>query len=227
MESNKFFKFLWRTNAIFIFCLAVVSLCCGLMIAALAISEMRAEKTPPPIAELTADAGNFEDDLRLRLPYSQKKAGHYTYLELRAGDDSYGKLSSYSQSQIRNIAAVNLKSGTTKWIFDGAQQQIEKYSSIVKSETSEEGKTINITTGFLLTVATSRADKSIIRDIWIMPPNGEDVRKVVSDISGSTDIERYDDNGLRLIIETDDTIEIYSLDPDALTLGEPITVTLP
>ena len=227
MENNRFFKFLWRANAIFIFGAALLALISLLIFAVFAISEMRSYQAPPPPAANVSTETNVENNLSIRIPYSPETVDHYTYFELRAGEDSLGKLSSYSKSQIRNIAIFDLETNETKWVFKGSQQEIEGFERIKKSIKSETGKSTRVTVGFLLTVATSRQDKSINRDLWIMSPDGADFRKIIPSILGKVDIQQYGNNETRIMIENDNYVEIHPVDINNLSLGKAVTVTLP
>ena len=141
---------------------------------------------------------------------------------------NYGKFSSSSQSQIRNIAIFDLEKNTTKWVFSDAQQEIKKYQRINKSIVDENGATDTLTAGILLTVATSRADQSIVKDLWVMSINGENLRKILPDVKGNTiKLEYYDGKNAKLMVEADNNIDIYPLDVDNLTLGERVTVSWP
>ena len=223
MENNRFFKFLWRANAIFIFGAALLALISLLFFAVFAIPEMRSNQALPPPAANVSTETNVENNLSIRIPYSPETVDHYTYLELRAGED----ISSYSKSQIRNIAIFDLETNETKWVFKGSQQEIEEFERIKKSIKSETGKSTRVTVGFLLTVATSRQDESINRDLWIMSPDGADFRKIIPSISGKVDIRQFGNNETRIMIENDNYVEIHPVDINNLSLGKAVTVTLP
>ena len=225
MDENKFFKFLWRANAVSIFIVAI-----GVIVLMfLALGDLRIHDTPPPISNQSIEATLSEEKFEIRIPHNLKKVDHYMYFEMRSGVDSYGKFSGGSQSQIRNIAIHNLNTNATEWIFDSAQQEIESYIPVVESVKSQGGdkKNISITRGFLLTVASSRTDGTIVRDVWVMRPDGQDFRKILSNISRRVRIEGYRDNQVKLLLEADEQVDVYPFDLDALTIGEAVSVSLP
>jgi hypothetical protein len=225
MEQNKFFKLIWRINALAI-CIASLGAVLFILIGGLIlIVEMRYYDTPPPVADTTENANTLEG-LRLNIPYSPAIVEPYTYFELKTGKESTGSLS-YSKSQIRNIAIVNLETGLTKWVFDGLQQEIESYEKIGKSIQNTDGHPEQLTTGLLLTVATSQRDMSVVRHVWVMKPNGDGLSKVIEGVTGEVDIQRFGKDQVRIIIETKNNVEIYPLDVDTLTIGEPSTVSFP
>jgi len=227
MENNRFFKFLWRANAVFIFGAALIAIFSALIFTVFVISEFRSyDAAPPPIVDDKMET-NIEDNLSIRIPYSPETVGQYTYFELRAGEDTLGKLSSYSKSQIRNLAIFDLEANETKWVFEGSQQEIEKYERITKSVKSDTGKSTRLTVGFLLTVATSRSDKSVNRDIWAMSPNGSGLQKIIPNVSGKIDTQTYGNNETRIIIEKINYVEIYPIDVNSLSVGKPVIVRLP
>ena len=61
-----------------------------------------------------------------------------------------------------------------------------------------------------------------------MSINGENLRKILPDVKGNAiKLEYYDGKNAKLMVEADNNIDIYPLDVDNLTLGEPITLTWP
>ena len=236
MEENRFFKFLWRGNAIFLFIAGVGFIGILLMAMAILMADLRSfNSPPPPVVNADHDktdqseTRSVSEDFNLQIPYSSQNAVGYTYFELRSGTDSYGKSLSGSTSQLRNIAVFDLNKNTTKWVFPNAQQEIEDFDSIVKKIEAVDGETKTVTTGFLLTVATSQADKSVHRDLWVMSPSGEDLRKLLPNIAAARGhrLETYDDGKKKLIVKTDEFIDVYPLDVDALRLGSPTRITTP
>ena len=235
MEENRFFKFLWRSNAIFLFIAGIGLIGILLMSALFLITEFGSSNAPPPVSvaaktgeALETSEKRVSESFKLQIPYSRQNVEGFTYFELRTGADSKGSLSG-SSSQLRNIAVFDLNKNTTKWVFANAQQEIEEFDSILKEVKSVDGKTKVITTGFLLTAATSQADKSISRDLWVISPNGQGLRKILSNITASRGprIETYGEGQKKLIIKTDETIDIYPLDVDTLTLGPRTKISLP
>lgn len=235
MEENRFFKFLWRGNAIFLFIAGVGLISILLMTFSFLITDLRPSNAPPPLVSAStertepSEAPKTEEDFKLQIPYSSQNAKGYTYFELRSGTDSYGKSLSGSTSQLRNIAVFDLNKNTTKWVFPNAQQEIEEFDSIVKKIEAIDGETKTVTTGFLLTVATSQADKSVHRDLWVMSPSGEDLRKLLPNIAAARGhrLETYDGGKKKLIVKTDEFIDVYPLDVDALRLGSPTRIRTP
>ena len=227
METNKFFKFLWRANAVFIFFAAMFAAIGALIIVLWMITDLRSEETPPPAAEIALDDNSEnQNDLRIQIPYRLRTVGNYTYFEMRSGEDSYGKFSSSKESQLRNIAVHDLVLNSTEWVFPNPNQEIESFMPVEIVVRDQTQKSTQETKAFLLKVATSNVDKSIVRDLWIMPPNGKDVRKILSNISGKLDLHRLGDDEFRIIIETKDGVDIYPLDVSGLTIENPSTVTI-
>jgi len=227
MDDNKFFKLIWRFNALVIFVGASALAVFALIALVLAISDSRNKATPPPVAEVPSNPNDVEEKFRIQIPHSSSQTGRYTYFEMRSGVDSYGKFSSGSNSQMRNLAIYDLKTDAIKWVFETAQQEIEAYKPVVKSIKSGDGKTISVKQGFLITVATSRTDGTIARDLWVMKPDGQDFRKILSNITGRVDVKKYGGEVSKLLLVTDETIDVYAFDINALTIGAPVTVSLP
>jgi hypothetical protein len=228
MEDNKFFKFLWRANAIFIFALTAIGLFFAVTASFFAITEMRSDVSPPPIPSALNDIADDDkiEGLRLDVPHSPKTVGDYTYFELKMGKDSNGKSLSYSKSQIRNIIVYNLKTDETHWVFETTQQEIESYKPILKISYNEEGEKIKITRGFLIVKATSDADKSVNRELWVMSPDGKDLRRLLANVSKTPNLE-YFDGQTKLIVETEKEITVYPINVDDLSIGAPVVVSVP
>lgn len=228
MDNHRVFKFLWRANAVIIFVVAILIACLTVLMLGIAIAESGSYDVPPPIADVSAQDNESAANLQLNFPYSNETVGNYTYIELQLEGNSGGSgLKSYVKSQIRNIAVFDLKANITTWVFEDSQQEIETYEPIKdRSPDGAEGLK-GVTKGFLLTVATSRADKTIVKDIWIMSPDGLDARKIISDVSDRLQIKYYGETEVKLLIKKDDKVDIYPLNVDTLTLGEVFTVTTP
>jgi len=227
METNKFFKFLWRANAIAIFCAAMGALFCIVLAVGFVISDLFHEDTPPPTIESVDDASAKDETLRIRLQYKSNAVENFTYFNLRSGEDNYGKLSGGSSSQRRNIAVYDSNTKTTHWVFETSNQEIEEFLRLQKTIRDDAGKSSSITKGFLLSVANSNTDGSITRNLWIMPLNGKNPKKLLSDISGRLKLHTTDDDQLTLMIERNAEIDIYPVDLETLTLGQVTTLSPP
>ncbi len=230
MEQNRFFKFIWRANGVFLFVAGLFLVGMALLSAIFLISDFGKSDTPPPPVSATAEPILAEGTFRLKAAsgkYNYDKVEGFAYFELRAGNDSWSKFGSGSSSQLRNIAVFDLNSDTTHWIFPDAGQEIEGYRAVNKTETSSDGETISITTGFLLPVAKSLPDGSVSRDLWVMTPDGKTLKNILSGISRSPDIETYGDNQTKLVFESKTHIDIYPFDVDNLTVGKSVRVSVP
>lgn len=228
MENNKFFKFLWRANAVFLFFAGIGLICLLCIFAVVLIAESRSWNSSPPPISASADKNSENEvfELRHNSDFAKTLGSDFTYFDLRSGTDSYGSLS-YSSSQLRNIGVFNLKTDKTHWVFPDQQQDIEQFRSVGKTRRDEvKDKSLN-RTGFILTVAKSLDNKSIVRDVWVMRPDGQDLRKILSDVATSPSIRTYGDNQKKLIIETKTHIDVYPFDVDMLTVGEPTRVSMP
>ena len=230
MEQNRFFKFLWRANAVFLFAAGLLLVGMLLMSAFFLINDFGYSKTPPPSVSTSTEQNRAEEIFSLRAPsrkYGDTPTENFTYFELRSGVDSYAKLSSGSASQLRNIAVFDLNKNTTHWVFPDSGQQIENYDDVRRAVILETGDKKWISTGFLLTVAKTLPDRTVSRDLWVMTPDGKTLKKILSDISDSPDIERYGDDKIKLVLETKTHIDVYPFDVDMLTVGEPTRVSIP
>ena len=228
METNKFFKFLWRANAIFIFGAAMGAIIIVLLMGVLLLSEVFHEDTaPPPAIEAVDGTSNKDETFRIRLPYNLKTVENFTYFELRSGEDSYGKVLSGSTSQNRNIGVYDTNTKTTHWVFESSNQEIESFLDLPMRVRDDAGKVKNITKAFLLKVANSNVDGTISRNLWIMPLNGKNPKNILSGISGNLKLHTTHDDQLTLMIETEDEIDIYPIDLETLTLGAVTTLSMP
>ena len=226
MDENRIFKTLWRINAVFIFAAGIFAVFCMFLVGGVLVSDLLGQEAAPPNAEEQV-VGADTEELRLSLPYSDRSVGSYIYLELETVSEYGGKFSSGKSSQIRNIAIVDLEANSTKWVFPQNFQEIESYLEIRRSVQTETENNEKETTGFFIEVATSDDNKKVIRDLWIMSPDGEILRKVLSNFSGRFKMKTFGENELRLIIEKADDIDIYQVDVDNLTIGEPVKIVAP
>jgi len=229
MENSKVFKFLWRANAVFLFIAGIGLIGLLLMAFSFLILDRGYSTAPPPAVLAATDQSQGEEVFTLRHPsnYGKTFSTDFTYFELRSGTDSYGKLSSGSSSQLRNIAVYDLNTDITHWVFPDAGQEIESFKSVGKSLKVDGREERTIRTGFLLTVAKTLPDRSISRDLLVMTPDGKTLKKVLSDIPGSPDVKTYSDDRKKLISESKTHIDIYPFDVDNLTVGKPTRVSLP
>jgi hypothetical protein len=226
MDENRIFKTLWRINAVFIFAAGIFAVFCMFLVGGVLVSDLLGQEAAPPNAEEQV-VGADTEELRLSLPYSDRSVGSYIYLELETVSEYGGKFSSGKSSQIRNIAIVDLEANSTKWVFPQNFQEIESYLEIRRSVQTETENNEKETTGFFIEVATSDDNKKVTRDLWIMSPDGEILRKVLSNFSGRFKMKTFGENELRLIIEKADDIDIYQVDVDNLTIGEPVKIVAP
>ena len=227
METNKFFKFLWRANAILIFFAAIGAIILLFTAVSYVISDLFHEDTPPPAIETVDSVFAKDETIRIRLPYNLKTVENFTYFELRSGEDSYGKVLSGSTSQNRNIGVYDTNTKTTHWVFESSNQEIESFLDLPMRVRDDAGKVKNITKAFLLKVANSNVDGTISRNLWIMPLNGKNPKNILSGISGNLKLHTTHDDQLTLMIETEDEIDVYPIDLETLTFGSVTTLSMP
>ena len=229
MENNRFFKLLWRANAVFLFIAGIGLIALLIMTFSFVITDLHPSDKPPPAVSASVDRIPENERFELRHPsnYGKTFSTDFTYFELRSGTDSYGSLSKGPSSQLRNIAVYDLETDATHWVFPDTGQEIESFKSVGKTLELEDQRNKTVRTGFLLTVAKSRPDGSVSRNLFVMRPSGEALEKLLSDIPGSPDIETYSDNQTKLVLETKTHIDVYPFDVDRLTAGEPTRVSIP
>ena len=227
METNKFFKFLWRANAILIFFAAIGAIILLFTAVSYVISDLFHEDTPPPAIETVDSVLAKDETIRIRLKTRFEAVDNFTYFDLKSGEDNYGKFSSGSSSQRRNIVVYDSDSKTSHWVFENLNQEIESFQELNKTIRDDAGKKTRVPKAFLLKVANSNVDGLITRNLWIMPLSGKNPKKIVSDIYGDLKLHTTDDDQLTLIIETSDGIDIYPVDLENLTLGQATTISPP
>ena len=230
MEENRLFKFLWRANAIFLFLGGALLIGILLISAIVMLADFRNSDAPPPTISADAERLEGNEAFRIETPSRKYRANEvegFVYFELRSGTDSYAKFSSGESSQLRNIGVFDLKTDEIHWVFPDAQQEVESFYSVTKSILDEKNQARTVTTGFLLTIAKSLSDGRIERDLWVMTPNGKNLRKILPNISRRPDIETYGENKVKLVMETDSKIDIYPFDVDTLRIGTPTEITIP
>ena len=227
METNKFFKFLWRANAILIFFAAIGAIILLFTAVSYVISDLFHEDTPPPAIETVDSVFAKDETIRIRLKTRFEAVDNFTYFDLKSGEDNYGKFSSGSSSQRRNIVVYDSDSKTSHWVFENINQEIESFQELNKTIRDDAGKKTRVPKAFLLKVANSNVDGLITRNLWIMPLSGKNPKKIVSDIYGDLKLHTTDDDQLTLIIETSDGIDIYPVDLENLTLGQATTISPP
>ena len=227
METNKFFKFLWRANAILIFFAAIGAIILLFTAVSYVISDLFHEDTPPPAIETVDSVFAKDETIRIRLKTRFEAVDNFTYFDLKSGEDNYGKFSSGSSSQRRNIVVYDSDSKTSHWVFENLNQEIESFQELNKTIRDDAGKKTRVPKAFLLKVANSNVDGLITRNLWIMPLSGKNPKKIVSDIYGDLKLHTTDDDQLTLIIETSDGIDIYPVDLENLTLGQATTISPP
>ena len=84
MDDHKFFKFLWRVNALVIFGVSFTAAVGLLILTWLLVEERRSYEGPlPPSAELSEQATPDREKIRLRVPYNRRSVDEYTYNEAR------------------------------------------------------------------------------------------------------------------------------------------------
>lgn len=224
MDNNKFFKLVWRANALLILGAALLAF----IVLLFAITDWRVTNLPPIAADLPVEASEMDYELRLR-SLNTKNVDGFAYFEVSAGETNLNKFSSYSYShrQTRNLLVFNLETNETRWVFPTSRQEIQYNASIQVRERNEFGESVLVTRGFLLTVATRNSEGAVTTDVWVMSVSGEDVRKVLSGVAGRVDLKLYADNDIKTIVETDGKIDMYSMDVSTLTLGDKVTIKIP
>ena len=131
METNKFFKFLWRANAILIFFAAIGAIILLFTAVSYVISDLFHEDTPPPAIETVDSVLAKDETIRIRLKTRFEAVDNFTYFDLKSGEDNYGKFSSGSSSQRRNIVVYDSDSKTSHWVFENLNQEIESFQELL------------------------------------------------------------------------------------------------
>jgi len=140
MEENKFFKWLWRINAIGLFLI----LCAGLFSF---INEQirrshRLDIPPEPISSLAEDPKGVEKwvlqsrEEMLGTPYFML-ALVSKYNKVKAKDKSYyattNNLAYYHQNVAKNILFINSENSKASWMFKTNNQLIVQYESLLNN----------------------------------------------------------------------------------------------
>ncbi len=227
MEENRFFKTIWRINAL-LFLLIVIGFAVFWTYLAISFSvDSSPNNALPPSVVGEEEGGDEDQSLRIKIPSQSKNVENFLYFELRSGKDEFDKFSSHSRSQLRNISVFDQRSNTSSWVFPNANQEIERFRSIEVTAPDRTKESQAITKGFLLVVAKTGANKEVVRDLWLMSIDGKDLKRVLERVSDSVELRYASDEEVKLVVERENIVRVYDLNTDSLTLGDPVFITYP
>ena len=221
MRAAKFFRYLWRVNAIVIF-LAAAALTVGtlyVLFDSFAGSSRRAEPQPPTVVK--------ERDKELKLGTLTAVAGT-TVLQANlatSGGKGIGSMGSsdYGAGDVRNVLTLDTMTGGAKWMFP-------THAQVIVSRTLErEGRTNND----LLPILDVRFVKAI-RDeqtdtdgrLVISDPAATRVVTIAEHINRIEDVTLVNDNAL-IVCQRADHYVLITVDPKTLAKTNERDVVIP
>jgi len=217
MKENKFFKWLWRINAIALF----LMLCAGLF-SFVTNQVKRVDRigriTPEPISSLAEDPKGVEKwvlESNIQIEGSSYKMLSLVskYSKVKAQDRSYyatvNNVEHYRNLMAKNILFINQKSGQASWLFKANNQLILEYQSLVDgwySQKTKEPKAKLIY--YTLVNQDSDGDKIItIKDkpsFAVSKISGESYKVIVSDIERVISVDyNSKNNNMMLVYQKD------------------------
>lgn len=225
MDNNRFFKFLWRVNALMLFCVALLALVTIVSAFSGDVFSGNSSDKPPVQIDIDNQVRLSVQDLEIRKT-SVHLSSDLVYFELGKHDNP-GGFKSYAQYVIYNVGIHSLASGKTQWVFPTNNQQIDTSEHFHKTEVLENGETKNTFVGHLFSSLTTDKDGNVRRDVWVSDVYGNGLQKILSDVSGKPDIWYFGDNRTKISFETKRGIDLVAFDVFTREIGETVTVQPP
>jgi hypothetical protein len=194
-DSNRFFKFVWRFNALIVAAAGLLAI----LLALYALYEITKSVTQDRDINnvVTIDpAVPVEEDIYLGYPQIQNGAGHVRVALYRDQRRSMGLYSKSSGGNMVNVLFVDAATGAQSWLFKGTQRQIfsdlETFSSLRSSDR------VVAAIVYTLAEADSNGDGRISNEdqksIAVSLPDGSGYRVVLADVERLFSVEQISDN---------------------------------
>jgi hypothetical protein len=194
MTTQRFFRYLWRTNGVLIF-LATGTLCA--LGVALLLSEAscnarrgRAEEAAPPVA------GDAKSDLYLG-PLTRVEGSDVLRGELLAHRGGLGIGSGSYGTETRNILYLDTHSAKARWLLEDSGHVIAKEISVW---TEEPGSTERRQVAVLALVKPLTSDIAVVAGtLLIFDPEGRRISTVAEDVRALDHASLIDDENIQVL----------------------------
>jgi len=196
MEENRFFRFVWRFNAIALMIAGMLAIGLLLFSGYIMVKEMSRDNIPTNIINVQQKSNSTE---RLELGYLRSiKGSSCVVVSLTSEKDSsksYG--SSSSSSPVKNYLFINNKNNTQNWLFKNNKFLIRDMTFLPQKEYDKNEKDVEIIL-YRIIKHDSNKDKRLIRNdlqtIALSLPDGTGYKELLNGIDnyiGQQYIDKY------------------------------------
>ena len=225
MDDNRFFKFIWRVNALVIFGGALFALISLLF---LIFIDLRLGATPekPPV-QISSDDQAVSGDQNFELRTDRiRNTDDLILLNVVILGYSNGSLS-YRGDIIRNSGIHSLKTNQTNWFFSTNRQEIKNVEHFYTTKTTSNSEAITVVLGHLFSSLTTDQKGDIHRDIWVADANGANLQKLITDAEAAPNLWYYGNNKAKITIETSSGVQLIDFNLTTRAIGETSLIKTP
>jgi len=170
MNRPRFFRSLWRINAVIIFLIGVGIVCVTGYALVSELVRHHGDTAAPPVAKDV----KTQEELRFGAPFPVSNT-RFVRIDLNATVPEVA-MSSSERVQVRNLLTIDMLSGVARWLLPTHQQKI--------AEREDVGETNEAPIATVVRVAP--LDDNGDDTLYVTDPSGEHVRQVATHVSSIT-----------------------------------------
>jgi len=220
MEHNKFFKWVWRLNGLFI--LLLLLFCLGWIIFfAIEAGRDYGQVYEPPVT--TIQETDADEVLTLQLA-GNKHSNEFILFTLRKEFKNITNIKGNPTRPV-NLGIYQPETQNIDWMFPSNDQVVSDYESLTQ-KTENEDKSL-VLTGWLVITFSDEDWDSKLKTVWILSPDGMSKKAVLENIEGNPEIRQLPDDRLIVFYKSDGEMTASVIDEVEHSISAPRTIIIP
>ncbi len=225
METSRFFRVVWRLNALVILVAGVLAVGVLLFVARELAQDAFRPRQAHGTATITADV---ETETAWRLGHlSTVEGGPFSYAPLWADQSSDRDYFSKSESSTRNLLFLDASTNASHWLFSDHDQLIWEYTPLTAGCEDDGGRTVR---AMLLELirddinGDGRWTTSDRHTLGLTRPDGRGYREIMTDVDKLVGHRLVGDDLLVVVFERDDAVHSVQVSLTDFTVLDEATI---
>jgi hypothetical protein len=231
MDDNRFFKFIWRVNALAIALLLMIAVCA--MAWEMGLRKVFAPRDVSQVVNIDTTDQSLVQKRQISAP--TKLEGHDLFLVSVNSEQQYDTeySSKGTRNTRRNIGIYDPKSGTIKWVFPTQDQLITEVTTLFVEQSKPSGQTVSVADSLLITFVDNdtngdkRLSNSDVKSLHARKILEAEGKTVLTNIDSDPRVWGLKGKQRVLFFKRDGVLQSALFDSDTMTIDSTHAIKLP